>query len=192
MAQKRNGGSAADPKPDAGTAGGNGSFADIDGISFIEPVGAGGTGDVGTGDSRSDRAKRAWNTRRANSGAGAKEAGGKKEAAPSKILKGDDLVQPIMIFHMIAANKFPEMAVSEEEAKELSEAICNYLRHSNTVVSQKTKDLMVLVYAFAMIEGTRLIAVVNRKRHEAEMQKNSRKGAVPNVVAFDPATGQVR
>lgn len=97
-----------------------------------------------------------------------------------------------MIFHMIAANKFPEMQISEAEAKELSEAICNYLRHSNAAMSPKTKDMMVLIYAFAMIEGTRMIAVINRKRYEAELEKNARKGAVPNVVSFDPATGAVR
>jgi hypothetical protein len=97
-----------------------------------------------------------------------------------------------MIVHMVLAAKFPEMAIDEAEAKQLADAIANYLRHSETVVTQKTKDLFVLMFALATIECTRIAAVMARKRNEAREAARSRSGAVPNVVQFDPTTGTVR
>lgn len=99
---------------------------------------------------------------------------------------------PIKMFHMMLSMRMPEMAISDAEADQLSEAMVNYYRHSNTVVSQKTMDLMALCYVVAMVEGTRLIAVVNRTKHDAAQRKAQQSEAVPNVVRFDPATGQMR
>lgn len=96
---------------------------------------------------------------------------------------------PIQMFHMMLAMRMPEMAITEQEAEQLSEAMVNYYRHSNTVVSQKTMDLMALLYVVAMVEGTRLFAVLNRTRSEAAAKKSQQRNGAPNVVPFDPATG---
>lgn len=96
---------------------------------------------------------------------------------------------PIQMFHMMLAMRMPEMAITEAEAEQLSEAMVNYYRHSNTVVSQKTMDLIALLYVVAMVEGTRLFAVLNRTRSEAAAKKSQMRNGAPNVVPFDPATG---
>ena len=88
-----------------------------------------------------------------------------------------------MAFHMMLAQKLPEMAISPDEANQLAVALANYLRHSNAVVSQKTIDTLILVGAIGMIEGTRVMAIMGRKRAE----KAGHVAAGPNVVPIDPA-----
>jgi hypothetical protein len=82
---------------------------------------------------------------------------------------------------MMLAGRLPEMAISLDEANRLAVAFCNYARHSNTVISQKNVDLIALIGAVGMIEGTRLFAVISRKRRERQMQAVPM-GAVPGFV----------
>jgi len=87
-----------------------------------------------------------------------------------------------MTVHMVAAARFPEMAMGEEEAFRLAVAICDYLKHSSIAVSAKNRDLMALLFALVMIEGTRVMAIGARLKQEAAQRKAQRHGAVPNVV----------
>ena len=87
---------------------------------------------------------------------------------------------------MMLGSKMPEMIISQQEADQLAVAICNYLRHQNAVVSQKNLDLMALVAALLMVEGTRVVAIASRNKREKKA-KVSASGGVSNIAPFDPA-----
>ena len=85
-----------------------------------------------------------------------------------------------MVFHMMLAAKNPEFMISETEAKQLSEAIANYLRHSKIAVDPKTRDLGMLLFVVATIEGPRIIAMAARhsdERKRKAQEKAERQGA---------------
>lgn len=91
----------------------------------------------------------------------------------------------LMIGHMMLARVIPEFALAPDEAQQLGEAICNYLRHTKVKVDPKTRDLGALVLCCAMIYGPRLLAASNR----AAAQRAARKrGADDNIVPINPDT----
>lgn len=86
-----------------------------------------------------------------------------------------------MAFHMMAAGKVPEFAMTQGEADQLAKAICNYLRHTDIKMTQKTQDFVSLIFAIGMIEGTRIIA--------ATQGVKTRRQIMERQVAARPATG---
>lgn len=72
---------------------------------------------------------------------------------------------------MMAAAKVPEFAMTEPEAQQLSVAICNYLRHTDIRMTQKTQDFVALIMALAMVEGTRIIAATNGVKVRRQMME---------------------
>jgi predicted ATPase len=89
-----------------------------------------------------------------------------------------------MMLHMTLATKVPEFAITEGEAEELAQKIANYARHSNVAVKQQTIDLVLLIGAVAMIEGTRVVAAatrIARERRASKMADN-----LPGVVTAFP------
>jgi hypothetical protein len=76
-----------------------------------------------------------------------------------------------MVFHMLLASKAPEFAITQEEADQLAQAICNYLRHTKVKLDPKTRDFGALILCLAMVEGTRLLALMQRVSAERIMRK---------------------
>jgi len=72
---------------------------------------------------------------------------------------------------MILANKAPEFAITQEEADQLAVAICNYLRHTKVKVDPKTRDFGALILCVAMVEGSRVIALLQRVAAERAASK---------------------
>lgn len=73
---------------------------------------------------------------------------------------------------MILANKAPEFAITQEEADQLAVAVCNYLRHTKVKVDEKTRDFGALILCLGMVEGTRLIAMLQRIAAERAAKKS--------------------
>jgi len=93
-----------------------------------------------------------------------------------------------MVFHMMLAAKNPEFMLTEPEAKQLAEAIANYLRHSKVAVDPKTRDLGMLLFVAATIEGPRIIGMVNRHADERKRQRQvAAEQAGANVMPLNPA-----
>ncbi len=93
-----------------------------------------------------------------------------------------------MVLHMVAATRFPRMAMTEPEARELSGAIVGYLRHTKLRASQKTADLLIMLQAVAMIEGTRVLAELRAQAAEraARAAMQAAPNAGPRVVPATP------
>lgn len=72
---------------------------------------------------------------------------------------------------MLLAAKNPEFFMQESEAQQLSEAICNYLRHSKVSLDPKTRDLGMLIFVVATLEVPRIMAMLQRRKQEKRMAK---------------------
>jgi hypothetical protein len=72
---------------------------------------------------------------------------------------------------MLLAARNPEFFMTEGEASQLAEAIANYLRHSKVSVDPKTRDLCMLLFVIATLEGPRIMAVVKRRNAEKKFAK---------------------
>ena len=151
---------------------------DVGGIPIVGQSGGTGTADSGSGTGSGKRRGRPPGSKNGTGGTGA-------EKASAANLKPQNIAPYIFAFHMMLASKLPEMMLSQKEADELALAICNYLRHSGGAVSQRNLDLMALIAALLMIEGTRLVAVVTRTKREKRVQASAATG-VSNVTMFDP------
>lgn len=90
--------------------------------------------------------------------------------------------------HMMLAKiaKVPEIALDEDEAQKLANATANVARHYNIAVSQKTLDWTNFATAICGIYGTRLIAIANKKRQEANARP-IHTGMKPDPVKPPPA-----
>jgi hypothetical protein len=85
-----------------------------------------------------------------------------------------------MIGHMMLSRVVPEFALDADEAQQLAEAICNYLRHTKVKVDPKTRDFLALLACCGMIYGPRLIAATNRAAAMRAAKKNANTtGVVP-------------
>lgn len=62
--------------------------------------------------------------------------------------------------------KTPELAVSEQEAKDFTKAAQNVMRHYSVQTTQKTLDWIAFVGVTAGIYGTRIFAISVRKQAE--------------------------
>lgn len=93
-----------------------------------------------------------------------------------------------MIFHIMLASKAPEFAITEQEAQQEAVAICNYLRHTKIKMDPKTRDTWTMIVCLLSVEGTRLIAFINRLAAERlAKRKAGQTGIVPqdgNVFPF--------
>ena len=69
---------------------------------------------------------------------------------------------------LAAIAKTPELALDETEAKQLAEAATNVARHYNIEAGAKAIDWSNLMIAMGMIYGTRIAAVMNKKKGEAK------------------------
>lgn len=99
-----------------------------------------------------------------------------------------------MFFHMMAANKFPEMAITEPEALELARAYVGWRKHYGyTLVDPKTEALLTLIIAFVLIEGTRIGRVAKRvgdeKRRAAEAARAAKAHPGGTVVPLHAGSG---
>jgi hypothetical protein len=83
---------------------------------------------------------------------------------------------------MFVARVFPEFAITPDEAKQLADAICNYLRHTKIKVDPKTRDLWALILCVMMVEGTRALAVAQRLTGEKLAKKRQQNGQFGGVV----------
>jgi hypothetical protein len=88
-----------------------------------------------------------------------------------------------MMFHMTAAARFPEMAMQQQEADQLAEALAGYMKHTKIRINPKTQALCTLIGTVALIEGTRVMAIGKRKA--AEMAASKRNPS--NIVPLDDA-----
>jgi hypothetical protein len=88
-----------------------------------------------------------------------------------------------MMFHMMAASRFPEMAMDQQEANVLALSMTNYLKHTKVKVDPKTQALVAMVGTIGMVEGTRVMAIVSRKAQEAKAAR------VPKNSQIVPMTG---
>jgi len=173
----------------------DGPIGRIDDIEIIRPVGAFDRGNAPSGgnDGAGGEPKRRGRPPGSRNGSSEKASSapnlGRTPAAP---IKPGDIAPAIMVVHMLLAAKLaPEMAMTQPEADQLAEAICNYLRHTKIKMDAKTRDFWALMIVLGSVEGTRLLAFVTRRAREAKQaalvkEARARDG---KVVAIDP-TGQ--
>jgi hypothetical protein len=76
-----------------------------------------------------------------------------------------------LIFHSILVRaSAPEWEISETEADTLNRHYENVIRHYPVGGAVKTIDWLNLIGSISLIYGTRLVAVRNRRKHEAEAE----------------------
>jgi hypothetical protein len=92
-----------------------------------------------------------------------------------------------MVAHMMLAQKWPRMAMTETEAMQLSSAIVGYLKHTKLRASAKTTDMLVMLQALVLIEGTRVLAELRAQSAErAAASTQYRASPTPRVVPMTP------
>lgn len=131
--------------------------------------------------------------RRAGSGgtAGTSASGGGRTKA-SISASVDALTRVLAIVHMglAAATKSPEMMLTEDEAKSLSQATVNVLQHFDISPDPKIEAIVGLVVTAGTIYGPKLYTINERKKEEREERKETQEtyasGAV--IPAFARAT----
>lgn len=133
----------------------------------------------GPGESRSERAKRAWETRRANGNApavktDAKSGGstGKKTHAP---LSANSIEFALTGIHALLAAGLsaPELVLQEAEAKVIAENVVAVARHYDLQASAKATDWGNLVVSLGVVYGGRVVAITVRKTAEIKSKRNS-------------------
>jgi len=181
----------------------------INGIETVNPADFG-TSDGGGGDSSGDggeRIKRKYTRRTAAELAAARggefhervgddgvrgKPGRKPKEAQTEAITAERIAPFIMMFHMTAAARFPEMAMQQAEADQLAAAIAGYMKHTKVRVNPKTQALFTLLGTAAVIEGTRVMAIGRRKAAEVSSKKRPPSGVVlmdEPVPGYEMPTG---
>ena len=145
-------------------------------IGFVE-IEPGELGAYITGDGNSNGDGDGTRKRRGRKPGSRNKAGSKKAA---------ETVEPfLMMAHQWASVflKTPELELSEDEAKKLSDAYSNFCAHHDVpVLSDKRLSEINMIAALGMVYGPRLIAVRNRKKEESAAKK------AKNVTPFSQVT----
>lgn len=133
------------------------SYVEIDPDKLGEYINGGGATDGGDSGTRKRRGRKP----------------GSKNRTAAK--KAEDSVAPfLMMAHQWAAVflKTPEIMLSQDEAKQLSDAYTNFCEyHEIPVMSDKRMSEVNMIIALAMVYGPRAIAVRNRLREEAQAKR---------------------
>ena len=108
-------------------------------------------------------------------------AGKNKAAKVSTSLEGIEGI--LLSLHMMGAAmlQIPELALSEKEAAQLTDAISNVAKHYDFGASEKTIAWMNLAVITGGVYGTRAFAYHVRTKAESEQKKREAK---PNVISF--------
>ncbi len=177
---------------DAAISGDSGDENRINGIETVNPNDLG-TGDDGGVDGGGERVKRKYTRRTAAELAAARggeffervegepargKPGRKPKETSSEAITAERIAPFIMMFHMTAAARFPEMAMQQAEADQLAAAIAGYMKHTKVRVNPKTQALFTLLGTAAVIEGTRVMAIGRRKAAEVSSKKRPPSGVV--------------
>lgn len=189
MAGKR-GTVAAQPSSDAvvdgdGSAGivetsGNGENGNdnIDGIAVVSPIGNGNDAGNSGGSVKRGRGRPA--------GAGKPRIGKREVAAPVSI-KGIEKI--LFSIHAMAASSItPELALEEQEAKLLAEAVAEVQSHYNMTVDPKIVAWIGLAGVCGSLYGPRIAAYKLRKMTEEPMRPKAEKSTVngaAGIPSFD-------
>ena len=121
-----------------------------------------------SGDTTSDGSGDGKRSRRRRSDSGVKRARKSRKETPQNI----EAVAGMIHTWASVLLKTPEIALDQDELKQLSEAYDNFSEHHEVpVLTPKRMSEIQLVSTLLMMYGTRFIAISNRKRAE----KNARK-----------------
>jgi hypothetical protein len=153
--------------------------SDVSAARLAEFAGdSGNTADSRPGESRSDRAKRAWATRRANGNAPEAKERPAVNAAPRAEKKGSPLSVNSVEFalsgiHALLAAGLaaPELALQEAEAKIVAENIVAVARHYDLQATAKATDWGNLIVSLGVVYGGRIVAITARKSAEAKARR---------------------
>lgn len=136
------------------------------------------------GESRTDRAKRAWETRRANlKGGKAVSVATKPASAQASVALNVNSVQFALtgIHALLAAGLHaPELELSEVEAKTVSENLVAVARHYDLQATAKATDWSNFAISLGIVYGGRVTRIMARKNVEARAKRarNAGLGAV--------------
>lgn len=141
------------------------------------------------GESRSERAKRAWETRRANGNApAAKLATDARKPASAKTrtpLNVNSIEFALTGIHALLAASLatPELDLKDGEAKIIAENIVAVARHYDLQASEKATDWGNLVVSLGIVYGGRVVAIMSRTNAEAKVKR----GHGNPILATQPA-----
>ena len=171
------------PEPTIETAtDGLGDFQpNAEGLYVIDPS----TG-AGSGGGNSDDGNRAGKRR-------GRPRGSTNAPKDQATLKGVDLKAILLSIHLMLAARtsISQLALDEEEAGRLEEAIKRVWKHYPVNVTQKQLDIAMAVYAVGDIYGTRLVSIYLDRRNAGKEQapQNPAQGFAmpPGVMPFPRA-----
>ena len=85
----------------------------------------------------------------------------KDKASEAQALTADKIAPAIMMVHMMAAARFPRMAMQQAEADQLAAAMAGYLKYTKIgKVKPETQALYALITTLILVEGTRVVATL--------------------------------
>lgn len=124
------------------------------------------------------------------SGSGTGRRPGRKPRGPNKRRKEtpQNIDTALLLLHTMAASVLhtPELMLSDEEAKQLSDAYVEFSRHHEVgILSEKRMSEVMLISAVCMMYGPRLMAVRMRKKEEKKDRPFNVRGSQP-VSAIHP------
>lgn len=149
--------------PDGSTgsdSGGDGGA--LDPAAALAAAGGGGSAPVGGGDNPPERAKRKYTKRNGGNGTVTTASGQVDLSFTSATLHS---------IHMLLAARIPELAITEDEATKLAEAINGVQRAYHVQVDPKVAVLVNLGLVGASIYGTRIGAIIVAKRDANKPQE---------------------
>lgn len=140
-----------------------------------------------SGESRSERAKRAWETRRANGNAPAAKTDAKPKqagATPRIALSVNSIEFALTGIHALLAAGMaaPELALQPAEATIVAQNIVAVARHYDLQASAKATDWGNLIVSLGVVYGPRVVALAVRKGNEAK----TRGHGTPRVAPAPP------